>query len=123
MCVISQVPKIQEEYACFLLHNLASCFVGKKRILEVDGMEYLLAATKNHLNHADTCERACSTLMIVVADSNENTERFLHMNGANAVVKIKNRWPGNYRIQTGMCHLSKSIAAPFIRWGESELRK
>jgi hypothetical protein len=112
-------PKCQtlQEFACFLVHNLACCSIGKKRIVDADEMEVFLAAINNHLGHADTCERACSILMIMIADSNDNTELFIRLGGATAVAKVKTKWPGNYRIQNGMRHLSKSIAAHFTRWG------
>jgi hypothetical protein len=115
--VMKTFPKCKElqEYACFLAHNLASCFVGKKRIMEADGMEIFLAAINNHLDHADTCERAFSVLMIVMADSNDNTDLFMDLGGATAAAKVKRKWPKNDRIQTGMCHLSKPIAAYFNR--------
>jgi hypothetical protein len=110
-------PKCQKTqlYSCFLLHNLACCRIGKKRIVESDGMKYTLAVINNHLDHADTCERACSILMVVIADSNDNTEVFIDLGGAAAVVKVNNMWPENYRIQSGISHLSGSIAAYFNR--------
>jgi hypothetical protein len=37
-----------------------------------------LAAINNHLGHADTCERGCSILMIMIA-SNDNTELFIRV--------------------------------------------
>jgi hypothetical protein len=85
-------------------------------------MEGFLAAINNHLGHADTCERACSILMIMIADSNDKTELFIRLGGATAVAKVKTKWPGNYRIQNGMRRLSKSIAAHFTRWGIDEQR-
>jgi hypothetical protein len=89
--------------------------VGKKRIVEI---EVFLATINNHFDHADTCERACSILMIVIAGSNDNAELFICLGGATAVAKVKNRSPENYRIQTGICNLCKSIAPQFLFGGK-----
>ena len=86
-------------------------------------MEIFLAAINNHLDHANTCERAFSVLMIVIAGSNDNTDLFMDLGGATTAAKVKNMWPKNDRIQTGMCHLSEPIAAYFNRSAQQKSAK
>jgi hypothetical protein len=123
--VMQTFPKCQtlQERAFIVVLNLACCSIGKMKVVEAGGMEVILAAVSNHLGSAYICERACLIIINLIADSNDNTEEFICLGGATAVAKVKNKWPGNYRIQNGMRHLSKSIAAHFIRWGKDELRK
>jgi hypothetical protein len=123
--VMQTFPKCQtlQERAFIVVLNLACCSIGKMKVVETGGMEVILAAISNHLGSAYICERASLILINLIADSTENTELFVCLGGATAVAKVKNKWPENYRIQNGMRHLSKSIAAHFIRWGKDELRK
>jgi hypothetical protein len=120
--VMKTFPKCQtlQERAFIVVLNLACCSIGKMKVVESGGMEVLLAAVSNHLGSAYICERACLILINLITDSNENTELFISLGGATAVAKVKNKWPGNYRIQNGMRHLSKSVAAHFIRWAEKD---
>jgi hypothetical protein len=120
--VMKSFPKCQtlQKYACIVLLDLALCRVGKKKVAEKVGIEVLIAAINNHLGHADRCERACSILMIVITDSNDNTELFIDLGGATAVVKVKNRWPENDKIQIQTRHLFKFIAAHFNRWAQTD---
>jgi hypothetical protein len=109
-----------QEFACNVILNLACCSIFKKQAAERDAIEVLLAAINNHLGSAYIGERACLLLINLIADSSENTELFICLGGASAVAKIKNKWPGNERIQDRMRHLSKSIASHFIRWAKSK---
>jgi hypothetical protein len=120
--VMRTFPECQtiQERSLIVVLNLACCSIGKIQVVETGGMEAILAAVSNHLGSAFICERASLILINLIADSSENTDLFICLGGATTVAKVKNKWPCNYRIQNGMRHLSKCIAAHFIRWGKDE---
>jgi hypothetical protein len=120
--VMRTFPKCQiiQERSLIVVLNLACCRIGEMQVVETGGMEVILAAVSNHSSSAFICEHASLILINLIAGSNENIELFVCLGGATAVAKVKNKWPGNYRIRNGMCHLSKCIAAHFIRWGKEK---
>lgn len=118
--VMKTFPKCQtlQKRTFIVVLNLACCCISKTKIVETGEMEVLPATVSNHFDSAYICERACLILMNLIEDGNDNIELFICLGGATAVAKVKNKWPENYRIHNGMRHLSKSIAAHFMRLGK-----
>jgi hypothetical protein len=83
-----------QEFACILVLNLACCSIGKKQIIEADGMEYLLAAIGNHFNSVLVCQYSCSALSNIVEKENKDVIRLLiSLDGATTVAKVREEHP------------------------------
>jgi hypothetical protein len=102
--------------ACKVLVNLACCNVGKQKAVEMGGINVLLAAVNNHLSSVNVCESACWALRYIVTGSKENAELLISLGGGATVVKVKNKWPDNDKVQTQVRHLAKLIAAEMNSW-------
>jgi hypothetical protein len=84
-------PKCQtlQEHACDALRNMASCSsAGKKRIIELGGIEVLLAAVINHLDSEILCQSACWAMYNIISDDKERTELLLSLGGGAVVAKV-----------------------------------
>jgi hypothetical protein len=116
-------PKCQalQEFACILVHNLACCSIGKKRIVDADEMEVFLAAINNHLNSAILCNYACIALCnITEKESKENTGLLISLGGATAVAKVRSKWRNNDLILTRVRKLANLIASEMKTWADEE---
>jgi hypothetical protein len=118
--VMKTFPKCKElqEFACILLRNLTCCSIGKKRIVEADGIEYLLAAINNHLNSALVCKHSCTALSNIIEKENKEDIRLLiSLDGATAIAKVSQEWPDGDATQAWM-KLAKLIGTEMTSWAE-----
>jgi hypothetical protein len=115
-------PKCKElqEFACILLLNLTCCCIGKKRIVEADGMEYLLAAIKSHLNSVLVCKYSCIALSNIIEKENKEDIRLLiSLGGATAVAKVREECPYGDAAQAWV-KLAKLIGKEMTSWADKE---
>jgi hypothetical protein len=120
--VMKTFPKCQalQENACVVLGNLALCNLGRKKIVESDGLHILLAAVNNHLDSLKVCEYACRALSNMVEENKEHTELLIKLGGATAVAKVKEEWPDNEDVQDQVQRLAKLLAAEMNSWADGE---
>jgi hypothetical protein len=110
--------KIQE-FACILVLNLACCKIGKRRIIEADGMEYVLASINNHLNSALVCKYACIALSNIIEKENKEVRLLISLDGATAVAKVREECPDGDAAQA-WAKLAKSIGTEMISWADKD---
>jgi large subunit ribosomal protein L40e len=63
--------------ACNTLYNLTVCNIGKKKAIEANAMQVLLAAVNNHRGNQHLCERALYAMQHIVKDRKERAKLFL----------------------------------------------
>jgi hypothetical protein len=120
--VMKTFPKCQalQEFACILILNLACCSIGKKRIVESDGMEYILAAINNHLDSVLICKYSCVSLFNIIEKENkEDIKLLISLDGATAVAKVREGYPDGDAVQAWM-KLAKLIGTEMTSWADKE---
>jgi hypothetical protein len=97
--------------ACVAVINLATCNIGKARIIESGGIEALLATVTNHLNSENMCGNTCWALSNIVDGSKENAGLLISLGGGAAVEKVRRKWPDNIDVQSHVKVLANTFAA------------
>jgi hypothetical protein len=110
-----------QEFSCILILNLACCSIGKKRIVESDGMKYTVAAINNHLDSVLICKYSCIALSNVIGKENnkEDMRLLISLGGATAVAKVKGKYPDGDAVQAWV-KLAKLIGTEIISWADKE---
>jgi hypothetical protein len=106
-----------QEVACdvlciFIRDNVTA----QKKSIETGGMEVLLAAINNHLGCATLCRNACAAMSNIASDSKENTGLLIGMCVTAVVVKVKNKWPDDTKVQRAVKRLTQSIIFEMNSW-------
>jgi hypothetical protein len=116
--VMKTFPKCQvlQESSCDILNNLACCSIGKNKTVEMGGIEVAMAALSNHLDSAIACEWACWALVNMVKESKENIALCISLGGGAVVPKVKNKWPYNEKVYSGVQQLAKLIRDEMKTW-------
>jgi hypothetical protein len=115
-------PKCQalQEFACILLLNVACCSIGKKRIVEADGMECILAAINNHLDSVLVCKYSCIALSNIIDKENKEDIRLLiSLGGATAVAKVRQECPDGNAVQAWV-RLCELIGTEITSWADKK---
>jgi hypothetical protein len=117
--VMKTFPKCQalQEHGCAALRNLAGYSIGKAKVIELGGIQVLLAAVTMHLGSAVICENVCGALVKIVDDSKYTTTWLLiNLGGGVAVAKVTNKWSHcNPTIQKDVRRLAYCFGAQWTR--------
>jgi hypothetical protein len=115
-------PKCAEllDNACHVVAILALCSIGRAKIIESGGIDFLLAVVKNNLDSEIICENACWALSSIVHGSRENTGLLIALGGAAAVAKIRTKWPDNEDVQVEVRALADLIGSEMKAWADEE---
>jgi hypothetical protein len=131
--VMKTLPKCRQLQwsACHALRNLtttayssSSCNmnIGKKRLLQEDGIKLLLATVNKHLDSSSVCETALGALenIIVTGSYQESIRCFIREGGGATLAIIREEWPYNDDVQTLVRTLAKFVVDEMRTWAEEE---
>jgi hypothetical protein len=115
-------PKCAEllDNACHAVAILALCSIGRAKIIESGGIDFLLATVNNNLDSEIICENACWALSSIVHGSKENTGLLITLGGATAVAKVRTKWPDNEDVQVEVRALADLIGSEMKAWADEE---
>jgi hypothetical protein len=135
--VMETLPKCRQLQwsACHALRNLtttsttmhnssggSSCHmnIGKKRLLQEDGIKVLLATVNNHLDSSWVCQNALGALENIIMTGNyqENIRRFIREGGATALARVREEWPYDDDVQPPVRALAKLAVDEMKTWAE-----
>jgi hypothetical protein len=122
--IMQTLPKCQalQEGACYALHNLTCCSIGKAKAIKSGGIEVLLDAVTTHLDSVCLCQQAFWALLSIASDSKENTRLLIILGGGAAVAKVSIKWRDDGNVQTKLWPLMSRREGNegLGRWGGRE---
>jgi hypothetical protein len=94
--------------------------VGKKSLLQEDGIKLLLATVNNHLDSSYVCQNALGALenIIVTGSYQENIRRFIQKGGGAALAVVREEWPYDDDVQPLVRTLAKLVVDEMKTWVE-----
>ena len=129
--VMKTLPKCRQLQwsACHALRNLTmmaysgnSCNmnIGKKRLLQEEGIQLLLATVNKHLDSSSVCETALGALenIIVTGSYQESIQCFIREGGGATLAIVREEWPYDDDVQLLVRTLAKFVVDEMKAWAE-----
>ncbi len=94
--------------------------IGKKRLLQEDGIKVLLATVNHHLDSSRVCQNALGALenIIMTGHYQEHIRRCLREGGATSLARVREEWPYDDDVQPPVRALAKLVVDEMKTWAE-----